>query len=304
MSGNTFTLYNNVAIPPIAYGTDRTFTFIRKNVVAGVAELFKDLIIGKRRKISKDLSIYKLLQQAPENGCTLFDTSSAYGQSERILKYALKKYKREDLFIITKVSNQEQRSGNIRKALKRSLNHLGVDYVDLYLMHWPQTGTFLKCWKEMEMLYEEGLAKSIGVCNFKEHHFDELMEVARIRPMACQIESHPLFSQNDMLNYCKNNQIQMMAYTATGRMDKRLRENQLLNDIAEKYHKNVAQVILRWHHQRGVIPVVNTTSLEHLRENMNIFDFELTAQEMDDINGINIDCRLRYDPDTVDFNKC
>lgn len=156
----------------------------------------------------------------------------------------------------------------------------------------------------MEQLYKEGYAKSIGVCNFKEHHFEELMQVAEIKPMVCQIESHPLFPQNDMLMYCKKNNIQMMAYTPTGRMDVRIRENEALRIISRKNQKNIAQIVLRWHYQRGVIPIVNTTNINHLKDNMNIFDFSLDSSEMQVINGLDINCRLRYDPDTVDFTKC
>lgn len=216
----------------------------------------------------------------------------------------MKNYPREDYFLITKLSNQEQREGDVHKALMRSLNHLKVDKVDLYLMHWPQTGTYLECWKQMEQLYREGYARAIGVCNFKEHHFEALMKIAEVKPMVCQIESHPLFPQNDMLEYCKKNGIQMMAYTPTGRMDSRVRESELLKQLAEKYHKNIVQIILRWHYQRGVVPIVNTTSVNHLKDNMDIFDFLLNQDEMDEIGRMNVNCRLRYDPDAVDFTKC
>ena len=202
----------------------------------------KDVTVGHRYYWKRDTSIVNIVEQAPNIGCSLFDTSSAYGQSERVLGHCLKKYPRSDFFLITKLSNQEQREGDVRKALFRSLKHLNTDSVDLYLMHWPQTGTFLDCWKQMEQLYKEGYAKSIGVCNFKEHHFEELMQVAEIKPMVCQIESHPLFPQNDMLMYCKKNNIQMMAYTPTGRMDVRIRENEALRIISRKNQKNIAEI--------------------------------------------------------------
>lgn len=300
----TLKLYNGLNIPCIGFGTDRTFIYFRKNILAGGIAFLKDVTVGHRYYWKRDTSIVNIVEQAPNIGCSLFDTSSAYGQSERVLGHCLKKYPRSDFFLITKLSNQEQREGDVRKALFRSLKHLNTDSVDLYLMHWPQTGTFLDCWKQMEQLYKEGYAKSIGVCNFKEHHFEELMQVAEIKPMVCQIESHPLFPQNDMLMYCKKNNIQMMAYTPTGRMDVRIRENEALRIISRKNQKNIAQIVLRWHYQRGVIPIVNTTNINHLKDNMNIFDFSLNSSEMQVINGLDINCRLRYDPDTVDFTKC
>lgn len=299
-----FYLQNGVNIPCVGFGTDRTFIYIRKNIVAGAVGFMKDITVGHRYYWKRDRSIFNIIKNAPLNGCRLFDTASAYGQSERVLGNALRHYNRNEVFLVTKLSNKEQREGSVEMALNRSLKRLKVETVDLYLMHWPQTNTFFDCWKQMEKLYQRGLARAIGVCNFKQHHFEALMEIADIMPMVCQIESHPLFSQNDMLNYCKEHKIQMMAYTPTGRMDDRLANSQLLLALANKYMKSVAQVIIRWHYQRGVIPIINTTKIEHLKDNMNIFDFQLTEDEMLAINGLDIGCRLRYDPDTVDFTKC
>ena len=299
-----YILKNGVAIPSVGFGTDRTFLFVRKNIIKGLIDLAKDVTIGNKYYLKRDKSIIKIVREGPKNGCVLFDTASCYGQSERVLGYALKKYKREDVFLITKLSNKEQRDGDVEKALKRSLSHMRTNYIDLYLMHWPQRGTFIDSWKQMEELYKKGYARAIGVCNFKQHHFEELFKKAEIKPMVCQIESHPLFNQNEMLQYCIENQMQMMAYTPTGRMDKRIRESNTLNAISSKHNKTVTQIIIRWHYQRNVIPIINTTSLDHLKENMNVFDFSLSEEEMRQINALNIDCRLRYDPDTVDFTKC
>lgn len=303
-SMNTIKLYNGLDIPCIGFGTDRTFIYLRKNIFAGATEFLKDITVGHGYHWKRDTSIINIVKQAPSIGCHLFDTSSAYGQSERVLGHCLKEYSRNEYFLVTKLSNQEQREGNVRQALLHSLKHLKTDSVDLYLMHWPQPDTYLDCWKQMEQLYKEGYAKAIGVCNFKEHHFDQLMRIAEIKPMVCQIESHPLFPQNNMLSYCKENNIQMMAYTPTGRMDARIKSSESMKKISAKYQKNIAQVILRWHYQRGAIPVVNTTSIEHLKDNMDIFDFSLQPDEMKMIDMMNINCRLRYDPDTVDFTKC
>lgn len=223
---NTIKLYNGLDIPCIGFGTDRTFIYLRKNIFAGATEFLKDITVGHGYHWKRDTSIINIVKQAPSIGCHLFDTSSAYGQSERVLGHCLKEYSRNEYFLVTKLSNQEQREGNVRQALLHSLKHLKTDSVDLYLMHWPQPDTYLDCWKQMEQLYKEGYAKAIGVCNFKEHHFDQLMRIAEIKPMVCQIESHPLFPQNNMLSYCKENNIQMMAYTPTGRMDARIKSSE------------------------------------------------------------------------------
>ena len=301
---NGIRLSNGVEIPRIGFGTDRTFLFLRKNLIMGAVDAVKDITLRRGAQLKRDLSLARIVRSAPQYGCCLFDTASSYGQSERVLRSGLKAYDRSEYFLITKLSNREQREGDVKKALLRSMSRLGIQQLDLYLMHWPQTGTYVDCWKQMEDLYDAGLTRAIGVCNFKVHHFETLLGNARINPMICQIESHPLFSQEDMLSFCKQNNIQMMAYTPTGRMDEQLRNSPILKDIATVHGKDVAQVILRWHVQRGVIPIVNTTKIEHLSQNMDIWDFCLTETEMEKIGEMNENRRLRYDPDMVDFTKC
>lgn len=299
----TVELINGVNMPVIGFGTDMTFVYIRKNILAGIKDFAKDIIKNNAYCFKRDMSINKIVSIAPKLGCNLFDTARAYGQSERVLGSALKKYKREDVFIVTKLSNSDQKKGNVEQALRTSLKRLNMEYVDLYLMHWPQTDTFIESWKQIELLYKKGLAKAIGVCNFNEHHFEELKQYAEIMPMVNQYECHPLFAQKTLENYCYKNNIQVMAYTPTGRMDKRITENKNLKVIANNYRKSVAQVIVRWHYQQGRVPVINTTKIEHVKENIDIFDFELSDGDMKKIDSININCRLRYDPDNCDFTK-
>ena len=177
-----------------------------------------------------------------------------------------------------------------------------MEYVDLYLMHWPVTGKFIDSWKEMEKLYKEGKCKAIGVCNFNIHHFEELKKHAEIMPMVNEIECHPLFTQNEIREYCKENDIQVMAYTSTARMDRRF-SNTCLKDIANKYMKNEAQVILKWHQQIGNIPIVNSSNKDHMLANIQINDFILSDEDIIKINNMNINSRLRYDPDNCDFTK-
>lgn len=298
------TLSNGIRMPAVGFGTDMTFVYIRRNIIKGIGEYLLDIIQNNRYYFKRDCSIFSIVKNAPSRGCHLFDTASSYGQSERVLGHALKNIPRGDYFIVTKLSNKEQRDGDVEKALRRSIKKLKVDQVDLYLMHWPQTGTYLESWRQMENIYRNGLARAIGVCNFKEHHFEELASISQITPMVCQVESHPLFPQEDILLYCQENRIQMMAYTPTGRMDKRLRDSPILKKIAAYHSKTVAQIIIRWHIQRNVIPIINTTKLDHLVENMDVFDFTLMEEEIKQISALNCNCRLRYDPDTVDFTKC
>ena len=169
-------------------------------------------------------------------------------------------------------------------------------------MHWPVTDYFLDSWKEMEKLYKEGMCKAIGVCNCNIHHLNELESVAEIMPMVNEFECHPLFTQKELREYCKEKNIQVMAYTSTGRMDERLKKTVLV-PLAKKYNKSIAQIILRWHQQIGNIPIINSVNPKHMVENTNIYDFNLSNEEIASIESININSRLRYDPDNCDFKQ-
>lgn len=239
-----------------------------------------------------------------KEGYRLFDTSSAYG-NEKYLGLALKlsRLKRKDYYIITKVSNTEQRQGNIKEAFNRQLKRLGVDYIDLYLMHWPQTETYLETWKQMEEIYKEGRVKQIGVSNFHEHHLEELLNIATVTPSYNEIELHPLLSQEPLTKYCKSKGIKIISYSPFARMDDKLIKHPILIEIAKKYNKKVTQIILKWNIQLGYIPIPKTSNKQRLKENIDIFDFEISKEDMDKINSINENYRVRYDPDNCDFSK-
>lgn len=293
MTKQVYQLYNGIEIPQICFGP-------------GIVNIDKHLNYHNIIKSVKDL--YTLLKMkhvigsAPNLGCRLFDTSSAYGMGENVLGTSLKSYERSKLFLCTKISNYDQRHKKVKDALYESMSRLEVDYIDLYLMHWPQKGKYLDTWKQMEELYSKGVIKAIGVCNFHIHHFEELYQVAEIKPMVHQYEMHPLFIQSEMSEFCHNENIQIMAYTPIGRGDDRLMNNLILQRIAKRYGKSIAQVILRWHLQKGNIPVIRTNSLKHLKDNLNIYDFILSDKEMIKIDSININSRLRYDSDNCNFN--
>lgn len=297
-------LYNGVSIPNLCFGTGITNIYdvgIKRKV-----NLFKDyirVILNKNRKIClMNINLEKIIDISMKNGCCCFDTSRAYGASELVLGRTLKKYSREDYFLITKLCNDDQYNSDVKAGFEKSIRELQTDYIDLYLMHWPVEGKFLDSWREMENLYKQGKCRAIGVCNFNIHHLELLRKNAEIMPMVNEIECHPLFTQNELRDYCYNNNIKVMAYTSTARMDDRL-NNTCLVPISKKYNKTIPQIILRWHQQIGNIPIVNSSNKEHMIANIDIKDFVLTDKELDSISAININSRLRYDPDNCDFSK-
>lgn len=299
-----FKLSNGVEVPNLCFGTGITGVHcegIKKSII--LVKLFLKMKLNRDFNDSKNnYYLPKIIKLCMDNGCNHFDTSRAYGASEYMLGSVLKSYPRNSYFVTTKLCNQDQLKDNVRGGLETSLKELGMEYVDLYLMHWPVTGKFIDSWKEMEKLYKEGKCKAIGVCNFNIHHFEELKKHAEIMPMVNEIECHPLFTQNEIREYCKENDIQVMAYTSTARMDRRF-SNTCLKDIANKYMKNEAQVILKWHQQIGNIPIVNSSNKDHMLANIQINDFILSDEDIIKINNMNINSRLRYDPDTCDFTK-
>lgn len=255
------------------------------------------------KKYKKDNGIIRCVKHAIENDCVFFDTSRAYGGSEHMLHDALKKYSRDKYYICTKLNNYAQLNDiPAKEVLNESLKQLGIDYVDLYLLHWPVENKYLDYWKQLEELYKDGLVKAIGVSNCKIHHLEEIMKIAEIKPMVNEVELHPLLSEVELRDYCDEKEIKIMAYTSTARMDFRLLRSKRLVGICQETGKNMTQVILKWHLQNGIIPIFNTSSLNHLKSNMDIYDFELTERQMKIIEEININSRTRYDSDNCEWD--
>ena len=294
-------LNNGVEIPcigngPAAVGYSPKAKTYSTNIIA---RLFRRFITEPKKK----RDYVNAVSHSFLIGFTLLDYSSSYGDGKLIGK-AIKKscIKREELFITTRISNQAQKEGKTRECLMNQLKGMGLEYVDMLMFHWPVTGHYLNTWKEMVQLYKEGYCRCLGVANCHKHHLEALMQVADIVPAINQFEVHPLFTQKELINYCWSKGIQVEAYTAIARFDDRLMRLPLLMKIAKKYNKTVVQVILRWHVQTGTIPLVRSLNKVRQKENIDIFDFELIPEEIKAIDGININSRLRYDPDNCDFS--
>ena len=294
-------LNNGVEIPcigngPAAVGYTPVFRSASRTKVGRAFERFVTRPLQERHYVDA-------VAHALQTGFHLLDYSSSYGDGSLIGK-AIKKsgVKREDLFLTTRISNQAQRERKVRECLMGQLKGMGTDYVDLLMFHWPVTGLYLETWEEMVKLYQEGYCRCLGVANCHRHHLEALMERSGIIPAVNQFEVHPLFTQKDLIAFCKEKGIQVEGYTAIARFDDRLMRLPLLAEIAGKYNKTAVQVVLRWHIQNGVIPIVRSLNKSRQIENISVFDFSLTPSEMTAIDGININSRLRYDPDNCDFS--
>ncbi|MBV6762383.1 aldo/keto reductase [Rhodococcus opacus] len=233
-------------------------------------------------------------------GYRAFDTAPMYG-NERSLGRALTDsgVPREELFVTTKVSNEDQGYQSTLDAVEKSVARLGLDYVDLCLIHWPAParGAYLDTWRALEQLHAAGRIRAIGVSNFQADHLDRLLEVAAVRPMVNQIEIHPLLPQQSMVELHRSLGIHTQAWAPLARG--RLQENPVLTELARRHDVSLAQLVLRWHLQRGTIPLPKSSSPERMRANIDVFDFALDAAEIAQISALGRNERTGPHPDDV-----
>lgn len=236
-------------------------------------------------KSGDDEETAKIIKNALNLGYKMIDTASFYN-NEVGIGNGIKEsdIDRKDIFIVTKLWNDDHGYDKTIEAFNNSLKRLQVEYLDLYLIHWPNKLN-AETWRAFEDLYKAGKVKAIGVCNFKIGHLEELKKTAKIMPMVNQVEVHPQSSKNEMLNYCIENNIQLIAWSPI--MRGKLFTNELMLNLSEKYQKSVAQVILRWHIQRGVIPIPKSSNKTRIKENLNVFDFEISNEDMKSIYMLN-----------------
>lgn len=245
---------------------------------------------------------YASILNAISAGVRFIDYSASYGREDLVAK-AIKDsgIERREFSITTRISNAAQFSGTVRDSALKSIKRFQTDYIDLLMFHWPVSNHFVDTWEEIIKLRDEGVCKNIGVANCHQHHIEELIKKTGVAPDINQVEVHPLFSQKELVKYCQNKGILVEAYTPLARMDDRMCRLPLLKSICEKHNKTISQVVLRWHIQNGIIPVFRSLNANRQKENLNIFDFELSGEDMAAIDAININSRLRYDPDNCDF---
>jgi methylglyoxal/glyoxal reductase len=207
--------------------------------------------------------------------------------------------KREQLFVTSKVWNSDQGYDNTLRAYDKSLQKLQMNYLDLYLIHWPVKGKFKDTWHALETIYKQGRVKAIGISNFLKHHIDDLLRSAEIVPMVNQMEFHPYLVQQDLIDYCKKFNIQYQAWSPL--MQGKVVEVDLLQKLGSKYKKDPAQIVLRWNLQKDVVTIPKSSHKERILSNSHIFDFELTQDEVKAIDKLDRHERLGADPDNFNF---
>lgn len=251
-------------------------------------------------KVEKEEELLTAVKAAIEIGYRSIDTASIYGNEEWVGEAIRQSgLNREELFITSKVWNSDQGYEAALKAFNTSLEKMGLEYLDLYLIHWPVEGKYTETWRALEDLYKEGKIKAIGVSNFQISHLENLLKTAEIKPMINQIELHPKLAQTELRDFAAKHDMHIEAWAPL--MQGGLFENEVLTEMAEKHGKSIAQIVLRWHLQNGIIVIPKSTKPHRIKENAGLFDFELSQQDMELIDSLDEHLRVGADPDNFDF---
>lgn len=255
-------------------------------------------------KVEEGPELVNAVKFAIKHGYRSIDTAAIYENEEGVgqaIREGINEagIPREELFITSKVWNSDLGYESTIEAYETSLKKLDLEYLDLYLIHWPVEGKYKEAWRALETLYKEGRVKAIGVSNFQVHHLEDLMNDAEIKPMVNQVEYHPRLTQKEIQAFCQEHGIQLEAWSPL--MQGQLLDNLVLQEIANKYNKTIAQIILRWDLQNGVVTIPKSTKEYRIVENSTVFDFELTKEEMQRIDELNQNHRVGPDPDNFDF---
>ncbi|WP_371825509.1 aldo/keto reductase [Pontibacillus sp. ALD_SL1] len=237
---------------------------------------------------------------ALEHGYRSIDTAAAYKNEEGVGQ-ALKDsgLSRDEIFVTSKLWNSDQGYEETLQAFETSLEKLGLDYLDLYLIHWPVEGKYKESWKAMEKLYHDGKIRAIGVSNFHPHHLDDLLKDAEVTPVINQVELHPKLAQQEVRDYCEKHDIVVEAWSPL--MQGQILEEPVIQELAEKYNKTAAQIVIRWDLQIGIVTIPKSTKQHRIQENADVFDFELTDEEVVKITELNENHRVGPNPDNFDF---
>ena len=278
---NTYRLANGIDIPSVGFGTWQT--------------------------PDGEVAVQSV-RCALESGYTHIDTAQAYGNEESVGKaIRLSGVPRKDLFITTKLWNANHSYDLTMRSFDESMNKLGLDYLDLFLIHWPNPLAFrdrweqanAESWKAMEELYEAGKIRAIGISNFRSHHMDALLKTAKITPMVNQIRLCPGDTQDETVAYCREHQMVIEAYSPLG--TGRIFDVPEMQTLAKKYNRSIAQICIRWSLQRGYLPLPKSVTPARIQENLHVFDFELSDDDVQLIANLKGCVGYASDPDTRTF---
>ncbi|KON77221.1 aldo/keto reductase [Leptospira kirschneri] len=235
---------------------------------------------------------------ALEAGYRHIDTARIY-DNEKDVGQAIREsgIPRKEIFITTKLWNADQGPDKTRKALENSLDKLGIDFVDLYLIHFPVTSKRMNSWKELEKVYHDKLCKAIGVSNYTITHLGELLKDSQITPAVNQVEFHPFLNQIHLLEYCKKHKIQLEAYSPLAHGQKI--EDPTISKIAQKYDKTPAQILIRWAIEQKIVVIPKSTQKKRIIENSKVFDFAISEEDMKILNSLDENFRTCWDPSEV-----
>jgi methylglyoxal/glyoxal reductase len=266
-----FTLSNGVKIPALGFGTWQV----------------------------KGEDCYNAVTEALKVGYRHIDTAWIY-RNEKEVGRAIEDsgIKRNELFITTKCWNDHRGYDKTMKAFQESCSNLKLDYLDLYLLHWPKD-LDKDSWRALEELYGMGKIRAIGVSNYHQHHLEDLYTTARIKPMVDQVEFHPKLTQEVLREFLKNENIMMESYSPLIRGG--ILDIPLLQDLSNKYKKSISQIVLRWNIQKGIVVLPKSVTPSRIKENFEIFNFDLDVEDIKDIDALNENFRTGADPDNFDF---
>lgn len=269
----TFTLHNGVAMPYLGLGTYQS---------------------------DNDQEVIDAIKSALKIGYRHIDTASAYKNEEGVGTGIRESgVDRKDIFVTSKVWNSDQGYDATLTAFDESLDRLGLDYLDLYLIHWPVPGKYKETWRALERLYAEKRIRAIGVSNFLRHHLEEVLKDGEVVPMVNQMEFHPHLVQQELIDFCVKNKIQYESWSPF--MQGKLFELDICSSLEKKYRKSAAQLILRWNLQKGVVAIPKSVHAKRITSNADIFDFELSQEDVSFLDSLENGQRTGPDPDNFDF---
>ena len=240
------------------------------------------------------------VKTALDTGYRSIDTAAIY-ENEASVGKVIHEYgiPRDELFITTKVWNADQGYDTALKAFDESMKKLQLEVLDLYLIHWPVVGRYVESWKALEKLYRDGRVRAIGLSNFQIHHIEDILAMCKVKPMLNQVELHPRLRQADLHQFCVQNQVQLQAWAPL--MQGKAFDIPEIVELAGKYGKSAAQILIRWDLQHEVITIPKSITPHRILENSQVFDFQISEEDMATIDSLNQDKRVGPDPDNFDF---